>query len=459
MAARRPARRRMLFLPLLVLLIVVSWQVTVVLAQAPAPHPLPKDNPFYEANITNVTQNGPAVNVHGNPAAGRTVFAQSCASCHGPRGTDGVPNPGSDDGAVPALNPIDPGFLEQDSGDPTSFIKGIDLFIQHGSRPEGDKPTLSMTGWGDRKLITQQQVADVEAYVMQLNGVYWADRWNPPIDIQVTTKQQGITLTYSILLVNEGSANLTNLTLRDTLPTGLTYVDSYMPGPGQNRGGWSGSTVQWDIGSGVPQGGTLGPFVIIVRAADAKKIPANVAQAVFDWTDFKGDVSPATAVSAPALPVPPATPTPRPAPTKPAATALPVATAAPTVVVTATSTTTTTTGSTTTETATSVPPTPEPTQVPAPTAAPTTVDTTAGQTLFQQKNCSACHIINGTGGAVGPNLTHIGSQPFDSLPNTPDFLTKWLTDPKAQKSDTIMPKPDLTPDQITALVNYLVSLK
>ena len=30
-----------------------------------------------------------------------------------------------------------------------------------------------MSAWGDKGKLTQQQIADVEAYVMQLNGVSW----------------------------------------------------------------------------------------------------------------------------------------------------------------------------------------------------------------------------------------------------------------------------------------------
>jgi len=54
-----------------------------------------------------------------------------------------------------------------------AFAREIDLFIQHGSRPSGPNPMLSMVPWGDAKRLTQQQIADVEAYVMQLNGVSW----------------------------------------------------------------------------------------------------------------------------------------------------------------------------------------------------------------------------------------------------------------------------------------------
>jgi len=111
---------------------------------------------------------GQAVNLVGDPAAGKQVYAADCALCHGPQGAGGVPNPGSTDGTVPPLNPIDPGLVDKDY---TTFAANVDLFLQHGSAPEGTNPALSMPAWGDKDLITQQQIADVIAYVIGLNGV------------------------------------------------------------------------------------------------------------------------------------------------------------------------------------------------------------------------------------------------------------------------------------------------
>ena len=105
----------------------------------------------------------------GNATAGQVVYAQNCAACHGPEGKGGVANPGSDDGTVPPLNPIDPGFAAAAKGDSSEFAGGLDLYIQHGSRPAGDSPALSMIPWGDANKLTQQQIADVEAYIFQLN--------------------------------------------------------------------------------------------------------------------------------------------------------------------------------------------------------------------------------------------------------------------------------------------------
>jgi mono/diheme cytochrome c family protein len=109
---------------------------------------------------------GPAINLVGDASAGKAVFAANCQICHNVEGKGGNPNPGSADGTVPALNPIDP-LLK--SSDPKEFATNLDLFIEHGSKPAGPNPTLSMLSWGDSALLTPQQIADVIAYVMQLN--------------------------------------------------------------------------------------------------------------------------------------------------------------------------------------------------------------------------------------------------------------------------------------------------
>ncbi len=122
----------------------------------------PTEEPEAAATTANP---GPAINLTGNAANGATIFAANCASCHGPQGKGGVPNPGSADGTVPPLNPIDPAIANQD---PKVFARNVDLFVEHGSTPEGT-PALKMPAWGDNKLLTPQQIADVIAYIISLN--------------------------------------------------------------------------------------------------------------------------------------------------------------------------------------------------------------------------------------------------------------------------------------------------
>lgn len=111
---------------------------------------------------------GEAATLVGGAVLGGALFADYCSSCHGPRGTDKVPNPGSDAGMVPALNPVTPRLR---SDDPALFAANLDRFIQHGSLPQGPQPAISMPAYGDGLTLTQPQIAAVEAYILALNGV------------------------------------------------------------------------------------------------------------------------------------------------------------------------------------------------------------------------------------------------------------------------------------------------
>jgi mono/diheme cytochrome c family protein len=109
---------------------------------------------------------GEAVTLKGDPAEGEKIYVANCIPCHNTQGQGGILNPGSDDGTVPALNPIDPTLI---SGNYSTFAYNIDLFIQHGSTPAGSNPTLKMPAWGDENKLTQQNIADVIAYLISLN--------------------------------------------------------------------------------------------------------------------------------------------------------------------------------------------------------------------------------------------------------------------------------------------------
>lgn len=154
---------------------------TLFPATLPAPTPIPPymsptPTPLGQPTATTAEEQvpepsnpgapGEAINLKGDPKAGEKVFIAECQTCHGPQGTGNVSNPGSDDGTVPPLNPIDPLLKDPDY---KTFATNIDLFIQHGSIPEGISPYRTMPGWGDKNAITQQQIADVIAYLISLN--------------------------------------------------------------------------------------------------------------------------------------------------------------------------------------------------------------------------------------------------------------------------------------------------
>ena len=114
----------------------------------------------------------------GEPMHGELLFSKTCQRCHGQNGTDNVPNPGSDDGTVPPLNPIDPALSNEN---PVTFAENIDRYIQHGSMPDGPHPEKFMPAWGDDLKLTQEMISEIEAYVLKLNGVDRAKIMTPGI--------------------------------------------------------------------------------------------------------------------------------------------------------------------------------------------------------------------------------------------------------------------------------------
>jgi mono/diheme cytochrome c family protein len=110
---------------------------------------------------------GAAVGLTGDAKKGMPLFGQFCAPCHGPQGVLGIPNTDSDDGSVPALNPIDETIANKDL---KQFASAVDLFVEHGSVPAGPAPQIAMPSFGDGKLLLDQQIADVIAYVISLNS-------------------------------------------------------------------------------------------------------------------------------------------------------------------------------------------------------------------------------------------------------------------------------------------------
>ena len=119
---------------------------------------------------------GPAAAMIGSADRGADLYKEECASCHGPQGTDQAPNPGSQEGKVPSLNPIDRDLF---SSDPQAFAEKIDVIIQHGSVPAGPNPALKMAAFGDSHGLSPQQIANIEAYILRLNGVDRAQLIHP----------------------------------------------------------------------------------------------------------------------------------------------------------------------------------------------------------------------------------------------------------------------------------------
>jgi len=99
-----------------------------------------------------------------------------------------------------------------------------------------------------------------------------------------------------------------------------------------------------------------------------------------------------------------------------------------------------------------------------PAAEPTAAATDSGRAVFIRSACAACHTIRGTGagGALGPDLTHVGSRrtiAAGTLPNNVGNLAGWIGNPQALKPGVIMPAVPLRPAELHAVVSYLHSLQ
>ena len=124
---------------------------------------------------------GFAASYIGDPDHGEILYRQTCEGCHGLKGAGNVPNPGSDKGTVPALNPISKKLYD---GNALAFINHIDPVIQNGSTPAGPSPALKMPDFGRSNTLTQQQIAQIEAYILSINGVDRGQIQNPGIQPQ-----------------------------------------------------------------------------------------------------------------------------------------------------------------------------------------------------------------------------------------------------------------------------------
>jgi mono/diheme cytochrome c family protein len=156
-----------LFAPVLTLFVLFSCSrsapsssATAAPAAAPAAEVEAKEEPVQGSGKV-----GEAVKLAGDVTRGAVVFKSSCVSCHGANGEGKVSNPGTTDGTVPPLNPMDENIASKDIA---TYTKNIDIYLEHGSTPEGTKPSLVMPAYGDLKKLTPQQIADVIAYTISI---------------------------------------------------------------------------------------------------------------------------------------------------------------------------------------------------------------------------------------------------------------------------------------------------
>jgi len=76
-----------------------------------------------------------------------------------------------------------------------------------------------------------------------------------------------------------------------------------------------------------------------------------------------------------------------------------------------------------------------------------------GKSIFEGQSCNACHGDGGVGTAAAPALVGIGAK------FTPDRLAALLKHPTAKMTTGGMPPVDLSPEDLTALIAYVETLK
>ena len=100
-----------------------------------------------------------------------------------------------------------------------------------------------------------------------------------------------------------------------------------------------------------------------------------------------------------------------------------------------------------------------------PAAEPTAADAQRGRDVFVgEGGCASCHTVQGTSaqGKAGPDLTHVASRASlgaAAVPNTPDQRARWVADPHTIKRGVAMPAPDLSREELDAVLAYLGTLR
>ncbi len=99
-----------------------------------------------------------------------------------------------------------------------------------------------------------------------------------------------------------------------------------------------------------------------------------------------------------------------------------------------------------------------------PAAEPSGAEARQGKQYFMENACAGCHTIAGTAaaGTVGPVLTHVASRQTlaaDTIPNTPEYLYRWIQNPQSIKPGDKMPGLGLGRKKYEAIVAYLTGLR
>jgi cytochrome c oxidase assembly factor CtaG/cytochrome c2 len=91
-------------------------------------------------------------------------------------------------------------------------------------------------------------------------------------------------------------------------------------------------------------------------------------------------------------------------------------------------------------------------------------DPARGRSLLQAYGCVTCHVIPGVAGAtgtVGPPLNAVGRRTYlaGRITNTPDNMTRWISNPKSVDDQTAMPVTGISADDARHVAAYLYTLR
>jgi cytochrome c oxidase subunit 2 len=87
-----------------------------------------------------------------------------------------------------------------------------------------------------------------------------------------------------------------------------------------------------------------------------------------------------------------------------------------------------------------------------------------GRGLFLANACANCHTVRGTPavGQFAPDLTHLMSRKTIAsgiIPNSQEYLRRWVRNPQSLKPGCNMPDMKLSDDEVDKIVSYLLTLK
>ena len=91
----------------------------------------------------------------------------------------------------------------------------------------------------------------------------------------------------------------------------------------------------------------------------------------------------------------------------------------------------------------------QPTRVALDTADWSKASADKGGEVFRRSRCVTCHAVNGRGGTLGPELTHVGSK------TSRDWLYTWLRDPHRLQPKTLMPRFGFSDEEARDVAAYL----